>query len=309
MRMSTKRLDDSVFLTDLKPAGLEGFIGSYLVKGAKKAVIETGPTSTVGNLLEGLEDMGVKEREVALVMVSHIHLDHAGGAGTLLRHLPNAKLVVHPRGAPHMVNPERLWSQALEALGRVARVYGEVEPVPKERIIPATDGMVIDLGRGIRLRVLETLGHASHHVSYYEEGGTLFPGDTAGIYLKDLDVTIPTTPPPLHLDKILESIDRLVAMKPERLYYTHFGPAGEAVKRLKSYATQLKLWASIIHKGIREGEDLEAIQRSIIELDPSVKAALSYVKSRSLMGMRLIQQNIQGFVEYFKRFPHSQPLT
>jgi len=305
--MSVKRLDDHVYLIDLKPAGLESFIGSYVVKGVKKAIIETGPTSTVDNLLDGLKEISVKENEVELVMVSHIHLDHAGGAGTLLRHLPNAKLIVHPRGAPHMANPEKLWSQSLKVLGKIARIYGEVEPVPEDRIIPAADGMLIDLGDGVELEVVGTPGHASHHVSYYQRNGTLFPGDTAGIYLQSLDVTIPTTPPVLYLDKILGSIDKLVALKPERLCYTHFGPAERAVERLRSYASQLKLWASTIHEGIKKEENLETTERKILERDPFAKAAKNYVLTHPLMGEHSIKRNIQGFIEYFKKFPQASP--
>jgi len=305
--MSAKKLGDHVYLIDLKPAGLEGFIASYVIKGTKTAIVETGPTSTVDNLLDGLKEIDVKKDEVKLVMVSHIHLDHAGGTGILLKHLPNAKLIVHPRGAPHMVNPEKLWSQALKVLGNVARIYGKPDPVPQERILQATDGMLIDLGKGVEFRVVETLGHASHHLSYYQKNGTLFPGDTAGIYLNALDVTIPTTPPLLHLHEILKSIDKLVALDPERLYYTHFGPAEEAVKRLKSYANQLKLWASTIYEGIQKGENLETIERRILERDPAAKTAKDSFVAHPLMGEHVIQRNIQGFIAYFKKFPQVVP--
>jgi len=302
--MYSRKLNEFTHVIDLKPVGIEGFIATYVLKGSKVAIIETGPTSSVKNLLAGLREMRIRTKEVDYIAVSHVHTDHAGGAGTLLRHLPNARLLVHIKGAPHMVRPEKLWRQAKQVLGEIAEMYGYIEPVSEERIIAATDGTVIDLGEGIELKVLETPGHASHHLSFYESlGGGIFPGDAAGIYINKFNVVIPTTPAPFHLEMALTSLDKLIKMAPKRLYYTHFGQANDAIQRMKAHVAQLKLWAKIVLEGMKSGEDMETIHERILEDDPSMKTAADFVKDHPLLKRGVVMQNLQGFIEYFRKFP------
>ena len=302
--MYSRKLNEFTYLIDLKPVGIASFIATYVLKGSKVAIVETGPTSSVKNLLAGLREMGITTKEIDYVAVSHVHTDHAGGAGTLLRHLPNARLLVHVRGAPHLVKPEKLWRQAKQVLGEIAEMYGKIQPVPEERIIAATDGMAIDLGKGIELKVLETLGHASHHLSFYESlGEGIFPGDAAGIYLNKFNVVIPTTPTPFHLEMALSSLDKLIKMAPKRLYYTHFGQASGAVKRMRAHVAQLKLWAKIVLEGMKGGEDVETTHERILEEDPSMKAIADFVKDHLVLRRGVVMQNIRGFIEYFRKFP------
>ena len=303
--MSIRKVNDYIYMIDLKPANVEGFISSYIVLGKEKAIIETGPISTVNNLLEGLKDLNVNFEDIAYLMVSHIHLDHGGGAGKLLQHMPNAKLIVHPRGIPHLINPEKLWSQAKQVLGKIAEIYGEPLPVSESRMIAAKDNMQIDLGGGVEIQVIETLGHASHHVSYYDKkSGALFPGDTAGIYVEKLDVVLPTTPPLLFLPKIFESLDKLVTFNPKILCYTHFGVARDAVKKLEAYKKQLKLWASVIQEGLKNGEKIEAIAQRVVECDSAVKAAMEYFRNMNhpIMNFEMLMRDIQGFIAYFEKY-------
>jgi glyoxylase-like metal-dependent hydrolase (beta-lactamase superfamily II) len=250
--LHTKEIGEKLFLIDLKTGGFKNLIASYVLKGTKTTIVETGPSSSIPNLLAGLKERNVKTEDVAYVAISHVHIDHGGGAGALVKFLPNAKVIVHPRGAPYLVNPEKLWLQSQKVLGHVAEIYGAPEPVPEERIIIAMDGMLFDVGNGVQLKAIETLGHASHHLSYYEtlnEG--IFPGDAAGIYLSKFDVVIPTAPPPFRLDTALASLEKLVRLKSKALYYSHFGKTLDAVKRLQNYALQIKLWAKIIEEAIR----------------------------------------------------------
>lgn len=307
--MYTKRLNDHIYLVDLKPMGIENFIASYVLVGSKTMIVETGPTTSIENLLTGLRETGIKNDEVDYVAVSHIHIDHAGGAGTLLEHLPSARLLVHAKGAPHLVKPEKLWRQTKQVLGEIADMYGEIHPVPEKRIIKATDGMAIELGEGVRLKVLETLGHASHHLSFYESSSRgVFTGDAAGIYLKKLDAVIPTAPPPFNLEMALTSLDRLIELKPKKLYYTHFGVREGAVKRLEAYAAKLKLWAKVVREGMENGEDSEAIYERILEKDASTRKAGELIKNHLVLRRGVIMQNIQGFIEYFKR-THIRPYS
>jgi glyoxylase-like metal-dependent hydrolase (beta-lactamase superfamily II) len=303
--MDSRKLSDFIHMVDLKPLDIENFIASYILKGAKgTAIIETGPTCAVENLLAGLEASGVKTDEVSYVAASHIHIDHAGGAGSLLHHLPSAKLLVHPKGVPHLINPAKLWKQTRQVLGGIAEMYGEIAPIAKERIIAATDGMVLDLGNGVELRVLEVPGHASHELAFHEnESSGIFPGDAAGVYLSKLDAIIPTTPPPFNLEMTLASIERLLSLKPRWLYYTHFGPTSKAAGKLETYKRQLKLWARIILDATRKNENLTTTYERILDEDPAASRAADFIKNHLILRRGVIMQNIQGFVEYFRAHP------
>ncbi len=300
--MYTTKLNDYAYLIDLKTAGYDNFIGSYVLKEDKVAIVETGPTSSIPNLLAGLKELDIQTEAVNYVMVSHIHMDHAGGAGALLHKLPNAKLLVQKRGAPHMVNPEKLWVNSKKVLGKIVDSYGPILPVPENRIIIPEDGMIIDLGEHIKLQVIETLGHASHHQSFYEkESRTLFLGDAGGIYLQKLDAVIPTTPPPLHLEMKRSSLEKLMSLEPKMLCYTHFGHASNAVSRLQAYGEQLRLWASIVSASTEKVDDLEATYAKIIEQDPSMKKAEEFIKRHVMLRQSVVLQSIQGFIQYFKK--------
>jgi len=301
--MHTRKLSEHLYIIDLKPVGLENFIASYVLKGEKITVIvETGPTCSVPNLLAGLKEIGVRNEDIGYVAVSHIHIDHAGGAGTLMRHLPNAKLVVHAKGAPHMIRPEKLWKQSKLVLGEVAVVYGEIEPVPENRVITPSEGTTLDLGGSVQLKVLETLGHASHHLGYFEsESQGIFQGDAAGIYFPRLDVTIPTSPAPFHFELTMSSIEKLIQLQPKRLYYTHYGPVEKAVERLRKYEAQLQLWAKIVSDAVKRGDTPESIHEQILEQDPQMRVAASIIKKHLVLREGVEMQSIQGYVEYFKR--------
>ena len=300
--MHVTKVEKHLYQIDVETAGIKNFIASYILKGKQVAMVETGPTSSVPNLLFCLKELNVKPEDVVYVAVSHIHLDHGGGAGRLLKYLPKAKVIVHPRGAPHLANPEKLWQQSREVLGNIAEMYGKPEPVPEERIIAATDGMTFDIGNNIRLKVVETLGHASHHLSYYEplsEG--IFSGDAAGIYLNEIDVIVPTTPSPFRLDVALASLDKLISLKPKVLYYSHFGKAYNAVEKLQTYAQQLKLWAKITKQGIENKDNLEAISERIIESDVAVRKAKEYIKAHPVLSETVLNESVQGFIDFVEK--------
>ncbi|MEM3770080.1 MAG: MBL fold metallo-hydrolase [Candidatus Bathyarchaeia archaeon] len=301
--MSISRLDKHIFMIDVEVAGIQHFIASYVLIGEKIAIVETGPTSSIQNLVRGLTGLGIKSCDVSYIAVSHIHLDHGGGAGTLAKHFPKAQVIVHEKGAPHLVNPERLWQQSKMILGEVAEIYGAPEPVSADQIIAAKDGMTLEIGRGVSLKVVETLGHASHHLSYYEPlSNSIFVGDAAGIYLNDIDVIVPTTPSPFRLDMALTSLKKLANLKPSVLYYTHFGRAKNAMEKLQVYSDQLRLWANIAKQSLDEGKDLEEISRKIAEKDRVIKKAAKYIKVHRVLGETVLKTSVLGVVEFVKNF-------
>jgi len=301
--MHTRQLSEHLHIIDLKPTGVENFIASYVLKGTKAtAIIETGPTCSIPNLLSGLKEIGVKNEDIDYIMVSHIHIDHGGGAGTLMQHLPNAKLVVHPRGAPHIINPEKLWEQSRQVLGEVAIAYGKIEPVPANKVITPSDGSLFDLGGSVQVKVLETLGHASHHLAFFDSDSQgIFQGDAAGIYFPQLDVTIPTAPAPFHLEITLASLEKLIQLQPKHLYYTHYGPVNNAVERIRRYEAQLHLWASVVSEAVKRGDTIESIHEKILQKDPQMKAAIDFINKHLVLREGVVMQNVQGYVEYFKR--------
>lgn len=299
----TKKIEDYIYLIDLEACGIRNFIASYVLVGEQVVIVETGPASSIPNLLKGLDDLNVKTEEVAYIAVTHVHLDHGGGVGTLLKTLPKTKVIVHHRGAAHLANPYRLWQQSKMVLGKMAELYGKPEPVPIERIIAASDGMNFKIGEDLELKAVETLGHASHHMCYYEPlSRGIFTGDAAGVYLSATGITIPTTPPPFRLDMALSSLDKLADLKPMVLYYTHFGAADNALEKLKKYAERLKLWAKIARQAIEKGENFGAIIEKIFENDEPVKKARDYIRAHSgILGEALFNESVEGFINFSKK--------
>ena len=300
--MHTKQIGKKLFLIDLETGGYKNLIASYVLKGNEVIIVETGPTSSIPNLLLGLKELDIKAEKVAYVALTHLHIDHGGGAGTLLKNLPNAKVIVHSKGAPHLANPGKLWAASKEVLGNVSELFGEPEPVPEERIIVAGEGMSFCVGDEVRLKAIEVPGHASHNLSYYEylnEG--VFPGDAAGAYIIEFDTVFPTTPPPFRPDIALVSLDKLVSLSPKGLYYTHFGKASEAQKRLRAYAEQIKLWQRIAGEGIKKGQSPKTIRDTIFREDETIRAVLSMLEANPVHRKTLIENSVRGFIEFAQK--------
>lgn len=298
--MRTEAIGKNLYLIELETGGFKNLICSYVLKGEKTVLVESGPTSSVPKLLEGLKELNLKFEDVEYVAVTHVHLDHGGGAGTLLKSLPNAKVIVHPRGMPHLVDPKRLWESSQSVLGYVSEIFGKPEPVPEERIIPVTEGS-FDLGGDAKLEVTETLGHASHNLSFLETfNGGVFPGDAAGTYFPEFDVVIPTTPPPFRLDTALTSLNKLIRLKPTVLYYSHFGKASDAVQRLEGYKDQLKLWGKIAAEGVKENQSFEQICERIFQEDQVMHRLADYLKGHRVYAVTALENTVQGFVDYAK---------
>jgi glyoxylase-like metal-dependent hydrolase (beta-lactamase superfamily II) len=162
--------------------------------------------------------------------------------------------------------------------------------------------MTLDVGNNVRLKVIETLGHASHHQSYYETlGKGVFPGDAAGVYLKEFDAVVPTTPVPFRLDSTLASLDRLINLKPRALYYSHFGEASDPAKRLRAYKSQLKLWARIAREGTKNKQGLEAVRERILESDENIRKTAEVLKAHPVLGETVLVNSVQGVMEFVEK--------
>ncbi len=209
-----------------------------LVERGRAAIIDSGTAHGVPRVLAALESLGVAPRDVDYVVLTHVHLDHAGGAGQLMAHCPNAVLTVHPRGARHMIDPGRLLAATVQIYGEetTRRVYGEVLPVPAARVLETQEGARISLA-GRELQFFDAPGHARHHVVLRDTGtGHLFAGDTFGLSYRELDrdgrqFSFPTTSPSQFDPPALQrSIGRMLALEPQAIYVTHFGQVRDPVR-------------------------------------------------------------------------------
>ncbi len=299
--MYSRSLGKNLSIVDLETGGFKNLIASYVLTGNKTAVVETGPNSSIENLMHGLGELGVKPHDVTYVAITHVHIDHSGGVGILLKALPNARVIVHRKGAPHLIDPTKLWEATKETLGIAAKIMGKPKPISKDRIIVAYEGLTVDLGKGLKLKVIEAPGHAAHSVSYYEQSNEgVFPGDSAGAYFPDVDTVFPTRPPPFRPDIALISLDKLISLKPKKLFYSHFGEATDAVRRLRDYQVQINRWLNIVREGIKRGDSEEAIRQDVLTQDETIQKALPALWTNPVNQKALIENSVRGFIEFAK---------
>jgi len=254
-------LASGVSYLDLNFLGVRGVIATVVLDGAGGvALIDPGPASTLPTLRAELERAGVAIADLRAILLTHIHLDHAGATGTLVRENPALRVVVHENGAPHMVNPEKLIASASRLWpGEMDRLWGEFLPVPADRLDVVKGGERITAG-GRRLEIQHTPGHASHHVSYFgADTGIAFVGDTAGIRLQGGGYVMPPTPPPdIDLEQWRESLARIAAWRPTTLFVTHFGAHGPVDPHLTELADHIGLTSGLVKASLaREGSDEE----------------------------------------------------
>jgi glyoxylase-like metal-dependent hydrolase (beta-lactamase superfamily II) len=226
--MTTAEVAPSVRAVDLWERGQPHRTSGYFIAAPRPAVVETGAARSVQVWLQALADLGIPPADIAYVIVTHIHLDHAGGAGILLRHLPAAQLVVHRHGARHVADPSRLVAGARQVFGdKLETYFGLPEPVPEARLLVPDNGGELDLGGGHRLRFFDAPGHARHQHMILDTGaGCLFSADELGGCFVDIagDYVLPDTAPnQFDPDAMLRSVDLLLMLRPETVLFSHFG--------------------------------------------------------------------------------------
>jgi glyoxylase-like metal-dependent hydrolase (beta-lactamase superfamily II) len=224
------------------------FDASYLiVEAGHAAFVDTGTNASVPRLLAALDAAGLSRDAVDFVIATHVHLDHAGGVGLLMQQLPSAHLVVHPRGARHLIDPSALVAGASAVYGEdeVAQTYGQVVGVSAHRVVPSNDGMVLGLA-GRPLSFFDTPGHARHHHCIWDERSHgFFTGDTFGLSYREFDTAqgpwlLPTTTPvQFEPEPLKHSVQRLLSFAPERMYLTHYGAVGDVARLGASFLDQL----------------------------------------------------------------------
>jgi len=265
-----------VYQIDLRFMGQPGCIAAYLLKAAdgSAALIETGPSSTRHALLAGLRAAGVAPADVRDILVTHIHLDHSGAAGALLRdEMPDAHVWVHPVGLPHLVDPSRLVRSATRLYGEMMEtLWGEVTPVPSSRAIALEDGGRLELA-GHAVETLFTPGHAAHHVAVrHLATDAVFTGDVAGVRVPGADViNPPAVPPEFDPEAWTRSIDRLLALEPSALLLAHFGLHGDAQTHLRGLRERLSAWTTFVREGRAAGRPPEELAAELRARDEDTR--------------------------------------
>jgi glyoxylase-like metal-dependent hydrolase (beta-lactamase superfamily II) len=305
-------LGDGIFAIDTEYLRPLQDASHLVIEGGRGAFVDTGANDAVPLLLDGLRQQGLDVADVDYVFLTHIHLDHAGGAGLLMQQLPKAQCVVHPRGAPHMVDPERLIAGTIGVYGekRMREMYGDIVPIKESRVVVAGDDERFDLN-GRELRTLHTEGHARHHYVLHDPASRgVFTGDSFGISYRECDTAngefIYPTSTPASFDPVEahKSIERIMACEPEQLYLTHYS----RVQDLERLATDM-------HAGIDAYVAMALANKDRENRGAAIQAAMDdYLSSRlvdhGFKGGRNaiwsilevdITLNAQGLVAYLER--------
>ena len=291
-------------IIDLKFQGRESVIASAVIRVAQGfAIVDPGPTTCLPALEEGLARLGGTLQDVRLLLLTHIHLDHAGATGSIVARAPHVQVAVHERGAPHMIDPTKLIASATRLYGdRMDLLWGAFEPVPSGQVHVLQGGERLDVG-GRRVRVAYTPGHAVHHVSYLDEtDGTAYVGDTCGIRVVG-DYTIAATPPPdIELTLWDQSLTTIEAWNPASLLLTHFGEVAAARPHVARYRTVLRETAEVVRRSLAEGDSDEARASAFVaHMRAEARGWLSEREAVSLELAAPFEQIWAGLARYWRK--------
>ena len=290
---------------DLQFLGTPRVIASVVLHGpGGAAILDPGPSSTLPALRSELEGAGLALSDVTAIVLTHIHLDHAGATGTLLKEQPALHVYVHERGAPHLIDPSKLVASASRLYGdQMDRLWGDVLPVPADSIVALRGGERIAVG-GRDLDVAYTPGHASHHVSYFNaDTGLAFVGDTAGVRVVTGGAIVPPTPPPdIDLDLWRASLATIAGWRPETLFITHFGPHRPVTAHLSELGDDLDRVAALVKTSLaREGTDADREAWFADELRRGLRQRMSESDARAYEVAGRFDLNWRGLARYWRK--------
>jgi glyoxylase-like metal-dependent hydrolase (beta-lactamase superfamily II) len=294
--------DAESYLTDIHMFQQDAFGAIYLIDDERKAIVETGTSLEVQRILDAVRSFGLRPADIDALIVSHIHLDHAGGAGYLLESMPRAKVYVHERGYKHLADPTRLVASAQAALGPEAAYFGTMRPIPLDRLVSVRDGMRLDLGNR-ELEFLDSPGHAPHELTILDHRTRcVYTGDAAGLYFPGDEILMPVAPAPaFDLEKNLQTFERLLSLEPRALLFSHYGPHTQPKEAIERMMALYPAWSRIVKERLAVvGED-----RVLREMyDITVRAPKRYSKE---FLERRIRVSIAGLADYHARMEHAAP--
>jgi len=257
-------------------------------------LVDVGPASSSDRLIQSLRNMGLDTLD--LILITHIHIDHAGGLAQVLKSFPQARVICHQSGIKHLVDPERLWAGSLKTLGEVAEAYGPLSPVKEESFISHNEAQINNL------QVIETPGHAPHHLSYIYDGN-LFVGEAGGtcFFVQGHSYMRPATPPRFFPDLFLQSIEKLLNLEDLPIFFGHLGLAKSSQAMLNRHRDQLIRWGEIISREIRSGiKTLDFYCDLLIKEDPDLMHYNLLDPEDRERERFFISNSIRGYLDYFK---------
>lgn len=306
-----EELPGGLWAVDTRTAGMSKVTAGYLIDAPRPTLVECGPALSIDAVIDALHRLGMEPGDLAYLVCTHIHLDHAGGAGDIAEAFPSATVVVSEIGARHLVDPERLNASSRRVYGELMdSVYGDCTPIAGERVRGVADGETLELGGGRRLELLYTPGHAKHHIAAFDpDTGDLFVGDSVGVKMPGMTVIRPATPPP-DFDLVLahRSLDRYRDLGPQRVYLAHYGPVDPPMQALEEASERLTLWAETAEEAYSEHHELDHVVETLgrrfadevavpPEEDPEAAervALLSGFRSNAMGLVRYFEQRAEG---------------
>lgn len=303
MHADTLALGDEVFMMDTRMGGYESITSSYLIRSSRPCLVETGTARSAPVVVEQLARLGIGPGDLATIVVTHIHLDHAGGVGDLAAAFPEAQVVVQEKGARHLADPARLVASARRVFGEAMdRLFGDLLPTPAPRIVSIAERGRVDLGDGRYLSAFHNPGHASHHIGLVDSAtGDLYTGDAAGVYVPETRDVRPATPPPdFDLDLTLSSLRAMREVGPARLLFSHFGPVTDIEETLDASVDELHAWVDTVREARTVTPDVDHAVAMVRERDRERHASLYadgdlLAKQEALSGTRA---NVAGIVRW-----------
>ena len=277
--------------------GFNPFFGTWVCQNDLNIMVDVGPANTAGRLVDSMETLGLVRLDY--IFLTHIHIDHGGALSEVLARYPEARVICHEKGIPHLVDPSRLYEGSLKVLGDLARIYGSPGPIAEEKLVPHTKCRVDGL------RIIETPGHAIHHLSF-TYGGRLYAGEAAGNYfiVGKREYLRPATPHRFFFDVFMRSVDRLLALEDQPIRYAHVEGAEKAHRLLRRFKEQLLFWESVISVSVTlGGQKTDIIQTCVDRLlkeDPNLAAFESMDLDTQKRERVFMANAVKGFVEFFK---------
>jgi glyoxylase-like metal-dependent hydrolase (beta-lactamase superfamily II) len=291
---------------DLNFLGRPEIIATAILHGtAGVALVDPGPSTTLASLTTALTRKGIRFEDVRQILITHIHLDHSGGVGSILAKFPHIEVVVHQRGAPHLVDPSKLVASA----GRIyqqdmERLWGDVTPVEKERLKVIEGGESLTVV-GREIETTYTPGHASHHVSYFDTASRVaFVGDTAGICRGSSTYVMPPTPPPdIDVEAWRRSADSILAWEPDTIFLTHFGPRYGARQHLQAMFENIDEWSRTVLRLLKDAtlDDQQRQERFVDETYAGIKRRIGEADAADYVRAGGLNYSYQGLARYWRK--------
>lgn len=309
------KLYENIYLIDGHDLGVPGRTGTYVLTEQDLTIIETSASPSVPYIKEGIKELGFSLEDIKYIIVTHIHLDHSGGAGLLMKDCPNAKIVVHPKGKRHLADPSRLIASARMVYGdRFDKLFDPIVPIPEEKILTMENEDTLQIGNEITLTFYDTPGHANHHFSiYHPKANGMFTGDTAGITYPQLlqsgiELYLPSTSPnQFDPDKTLKSLELYKSLNLDRIFFGHFGMTENVEEVYKQMANWVDLFVKTAEEADDEGGSFEdKVNRTKSRLLEKVRAFLEPLgAANDHPAYEIIKMDLevssQGLIDYLSK--------